>query len=402
MTAALLPALVAAAFAVQAAGWAWVGAGLRRVREAQPGGDAYPGAPERSAPEATGEGAVAFSVVVAARDEAERIGALLDALAAQTHRPFEVVVVDDRSGDATAELVRGRQSEFPVGLRLVQVEPTPLAEPAPLAPEAAHATAASPLSGKKRALTLGIRAAAHDRLAFTDADCAPPPGWLATLARHAAAAPEAVLVGYGPLTGEGWLGRFVRYETLLTAALGAGAAGHGRAWHAVGRNLSYPRGLWRKLGGFERHAESPGGDDDLFVQDAVRAGAPVRYALAPEAAVPSPAPRSWGAFWRQRRRHAAAGGHYARPVLVALGAFQVSGLVLWLAPPLLHALTGAVWAWGPLAARLLLQRAVLGEAWDALGSGSDVRLWHPVLDAMYALYQAAYGALGALPAPRRW
>ncbi|MEL6615249.1 MAG: glycosyltransferase [Bacteroidota bacterium] len=385
-TLSVLILLIALAFVVQAAAWAWLASGIRRVRADQP---------DLDAPEASGA-AVPISVVVAARDEAERIGALLDALAAQTHGAFEVVVVDDRSTDATDEIVRQRQAAFPVPLRLLRVEP--------LAPEATPpASRISPSrTGKKRALTLGIEAAAHDRLAFTDADCVPPPTWLATLAATAAETPEAVLVGLGPLAGEGWLGRFVRYETMHTAALSLGALGHRRAWHAVGRSLSYPRSLWRRLGGFEAHADSLGGDDDLFVQQATRAGAEVRAVLTPEAHVPSPAPRSWRGFWRQRRRHAAAGARYAPGVLVRLGVLQLSALVLWIGAPLVQAVWGVPWAWGPLAVRLLLQRAVLSDVWDVFGARGDVRLWHPVLDAMLAAYGMAAAALGALPTPKRW
>ena len=384
----LLIALVLA-FVVQAVGWAWVSVGLNRVRDL--------GAP--ASPEASG---VALSVVVAAHDEAANIGALLDALAAQTHRPFEVVLVDDRSTDATADLVRQRQAGFPVPLRLVQIASGDAPTSAPPLPEPMAPEAAIPLPPKKNALTRGIQAATHDRLAFTDADCRPPPGWLATLARFAEAAPEAVLVGYGPLAGLGWLGRFVRYETALTAALSIGAIGHGKAWHAVGRNLSYPRGLWRDLGGFAPHALSLGGDDDLFVQEAARAGAEVRYVTAPEAFVPSAAPATWPSFWRQRRRHAAAGAHYPSRLLAALGAMQISGLTLWIGAPLLHVAFGVPWGWGLLAARTVLQRGVLSTAWDLLGAQADVRLWHPVLDAMLAGYHAVAAVLGVLPMPKRW
>ena len=110
--------VLAAAFVVQALGWAWVAAGLRRVRADAAlltGVDPAPLADSVDEAEETHEaGGLPISVIVAARDEAERLPALLRSLAAQTHRPFEVVVVDDRSADATAETVRRWAGRFPV------------------------------------------------------------------------------------------------------------------------------------------------------------------------------------------------------------------------------------------------------------------------------------------------
>ena len=56
---------------------------------------------------ATGQGNPQITVVVAARDEEARIGALLDNLAAQTYPQvrWEVIVVYDGSADHTAALV---------------------------------------------------------------------------------------------------------------------------------------------------------------------------------------------------------------------------------------------------------------------------------------------------------
>ena len=410
---AMLVALVAA-FVVQCLWWAAVGAGVRRVQEAAPSLEApetekdVDGAstPDASAgpdvPSRPVE-ALPLSVVVAARDEAERLPALLDALAAQTHRPFEVVVVDDRSTDRTAQVVTWRAQDFPVPLRLVRVEAG--------APEAAG------LPPKKHALERGLEAAAHDRVAVTDADGRPGPRWLETLARWASttaegleapidesAPPGSVLVGYGPYVREpGWLNRFVRFETAQTAAWAAAGVGLGRPWHAVGRNLSYPRSLLEALGGFAHSAGSLSGDDDLLVQEVARTGAaPVRYVWDARAAVPSPAPAGWGAFWRQKRRHASAGAHYPAAVLVALGAAQVSNLVLWVGAPVLHLALGLPYGWGMLAGKLLLQRQVLGDVLDGLGDEPDLRLWQPVLDALSAVYHAAFAVLGLLPTPRRW
>lgn len=196
----------------------------------------------------------------------------------------------------------------------------------------------------------------------------------------------------------GALNRFARFETLQTALLAAGAVGWGRAWHGVGRNLSYPRDLPARLGGFA--GASLSGDDDLLVQSAVRAGVPVRYVLDARAAVPTDAPASWAAFWRQKRRHAGAGVHYRPGVLVALAALRLSALAVWVGAPL-HALaTARPTAWGVLAVVLLVQRLAWRAA-DALGAEGDLRLAQPLLDGASALYHAVFALLGAAPS-RRW
>src|SRR6056297_2569261 len=112
--------LFAAALAVQLACWLALGFGFRRAAgEPASDTDATPLPP--------------VSVVVAARDEEDRLPALLDALAAQTHDDFEVVVVDDASEDETAALVEAR-SQDDARFRLVRITE-------PVAPRKKHALA---------------------------------------------------------------------------------------------------------------------------------------------------------------------------------------------------------------------------------------------------------------------
>ena len=385
-------ALLAVSFAVQLALWLAASVGLKRVEADRP--------PDGPAPP------LALSVVVAAHDEAETLPALLDALAAQTHAPLEVVVVDDRSTDGTADVVRplvdaqtpdelagDAQADDELAIRLVTVD--------------AEASAASGLPPKKYAVTQGIAATRHGRIVVTDADGRPPPTWLATLARHAAPDGEdegALLVGFGPyVAAPGWLNRFVRFETVQTAVWAAAGIGLGRPWQAVGRNLSYPRDVFEAVGGFRSSAGSLSGDDDLLLHEIVRqSAAPVRYVLDAGAAVASSAPSGWRAFWRQKRRHASAGGRYPAWALAALGAVHVTNLALWVGAPLVHALTGNAAGWGLLAAKLLVQSAVLRLFRDALGTEGDLGLALPLLDAASAVYHAVFAGLGLLPAPKRW
>ena len=103
------------------------------------------------------------SVIVPARDAAATLGAALAALERQDlGEPFEVIVVDDGSRDATGAIARAA----PVVTAVLE----------------------APGAGPGAARGVGAAAATGEVLAFTDADCEPEPGWLrAGLAAMAAA-----------------------------------------------------------------------------------------------------------------------------------------------------------------------------------------------------------------------
>lgn len=99
----------------------------------------------------------AFSLVIPAFNEAERIGqTLTEAMAylRQVSRESEVIVVDDGSTDSTAEVVRAAASEFgDIELRLLE---------------------RSPNAGKGAAVRAGLHAATRPIALFSDADLSTP------------------------------------------------------------------------------------------------------------------------------------------------------------------------------------------------------------------------------------
>lgn len=92
------------------------------------------------------------SVVVAARDEQEQIEQALRSLLAQSYPDLELIVVDDRSADATGSIL-DRLAEGEPRLRVVHVTELP-----------------EGWLGKNHALEQGARMATGELLLFTDAD----------------------------------------------------------------------------------------------------------------------------------------------------------------------------------------------------------------------------------------
>ena len=93
------------------------------------------------------------SVVVAAKDEAENIETCVRTMLEQDYADFEMIVVNDRSKDATGRIVRSIAAEDG-RLRLIDVEHLP-----------------DGWCGKNNAMQHGIAAARGDWICMIDADC---------------------------------------------------------------------------------------------------------------------------------------------------------------------------------------------------------------------------------------
>ena len=115
------------------------------------------------------------SIVITVRNEARHITDLLDSLVVQ-EPPFEVLVVDAESTDATRDLVRKYVQKYPF-IRLFEQGGT---------------------RGASR--NRGVQEARGEVVAFIDGDCIANPFWLremrATLATHDVAAGRTIQIGY--------------------------------------------------------------------------------------------------------------------------------------------------------------------------------------------------------------
>ncbi|SNR69052.1 MULTISPECIES: glycosyltransferase [Hymenobacter] len=342
----------------------------------------------RRPPEPTTSPAAAepLSVLVCAHNELENLRRLLPLLLQQDYPAgFEIILIDDRSTDDTFLYVQQLTQYYP-HVRLVTITNTP------------HG-----LSPKKYALTLGIKTARHACMLFTDADCIPATNqWLNHMQRGFRR-PADVVLGYSAYVAEpGFLNQLVRFETLLTGAQYLSFAWRGRPYMGVGRNLAYTRQVFHQTKGFASHIRSLGGDDDLFVQDAVQQGARVAVVAEPGAHTLSEAAQTWGAWWRQKRRHLSAGKRYRWADRVRLGNFIGTNLLFYFtAVSLLFSQPD----WIPLAVVWSVRTVAVTAVYYQLGRRLDERLpvaWLPILDVVYFFNYLALGISLFLYRTLRW
>ena len=326
----------------------WLYAGVVRTQRAAVrsiSADAFPG------------GVPSASVIVAARDEEAVIAECLHALREQRYDgSLEVIVVDDRSSDATAEIVRSAATTWSQ-LHLV--------------------VAASELRfrcPKKSALAQGIEASSGALLLFTDADCTPPPGWVAATVARFTSPEVGVVAGYARSREVGTRRRHRLRRSLLAldnaaiGALSAGSIGMGYPLACTGRNMAYRRQVYEDVGGFEAIGHLVGGDDVYFVRR-VAAMTPWKtvYNCSEEAIVECASDSvGIGAVVNQKLRHASKAGHYE-------GAARLVGIVAYT----FHALL-------LLGASRLLVAAVAGTAVTSLH-------WPPALALSVGLVSCVFG-----------
>ena len=325
-----------------------------------------------------------ISVIISARNEAKNLIEFLPLILTQDHPNYEVVIINDCSYDGSDILLMDMQKNYP-HLKVVTISEHDRFK-----------------TGKKFALTLGIKAALHEHMLFTDADCKPASNqWVRLMTRNFDEQTEIVL-GYSPyMRAGGIVNAFTRFETLKTAVNYLSAALKGDAYMGIGRNMAYTKTLFFRSKGFASHMHLLSGDDDLFInQNATSTN--VKIEINKDAFTCSRAKATMAAWYRQKKRHTGVGKYYQNRHRKMLSIDAISGFIYYVLLIMAIVLNYyPIVALGLFILRMGTQLFVYVRIFKKLNA-KDLLFYLPILDIFYYFYLNVFGLIGTFVKTTQW
>jgi glycosyltransferase involved in cell wall biosynthesis len=230
------------------------------------------------------------AVVATMRNEAHTIGDLLEAIAAQSRVPDEVILVDGGSTDGTVAVARAWADRPRVlshlYLYVKGVNGADRTEASRSARPPALRLLKAPGSNIAQGRNHGIAAARSPIIAITDAGCAPAPDWLARMSGPLERDPGLGLVQgvVLPQPANHLEACIARCSLAFRVNIGEGA------FYPTARTLAFRHDVWAQVGGFPEHLDF--GEDAAFIVAVASTGTQVH--VEPQAVVHW---RPRGSYW---------------------------------------------------------------------------------------------------------
>lgn len=233
------------------------------------------------------------SVIVYANNESGLLKENLPLMLNQDYPDYEVIVVNDGSTDESDEALTLFGHDYPHLYHTFVPQESKY------------------LSRRKLSLTIGIKAARHDILLFTEARCRPLSNrWIADTVRHYSPHTDIVLGFCAYRTQKGFFHKLVACDNLLSGVRYLAPALAGHPYSGNGQNLSYRKGLFFEHKGYSRTLHLHAGHDDLFVNQAA-SGRNTRVAISP-GSITEMAPYPCFAAWKEMKTMRAATQRYLK------------------------------------------------------------------------------------------
>lgn len=254
------------------------------------------------------------SVVLVARNAEDYLAKNLPPFLEQEFPvPYEVVVVNDCSTDATEEILRALSNRYP-HLKVTYIRKDEKFT-----------------TNKKLAITVGIKAASHDWILFSELDCAPVGnGWLASMQTYFTPRNEIVLGVQSFAAEPGFRNKQLRYTHLMWSLSYLGMAMAQNPYMGISRNLAYRKNMFFEQKGFAGDVLSEYGEDDLFIQKAALKNNSAYVNLAPEAKVVCSFSSLSNGLKSFHHKYQLSARKYRLPIKLFLVGEPISRLLFWI------------------------------------------------------------------------
>ena len=232
------------------------------------------------------------SVIIPVHNEQERIEGLLKTLELQDYNKAEIIFVDDRSNDKTAEIInefikKCKKNNFSISdIRILSLSNNP-----------------GP-NYKQFALARGIEASKGELILFTDADCCLPPCWISSMVRRMANPKTGAMLGpvFKKSMGRGFFHLYQCFEhgvryMYLAASTGIGAAGGG-----FGNNMIFRKKCIDMIGGYDSVPSSTTEDAALISIIRSKTKYKIRAGIGPDLHIMTLGENNWKDFIVQTLR----------------------------------------------------------------------------------------------------
>lgn len=252
------------------------------------------------------------SIVICAKNEDHNLPEFLPLILSQDYPEYEVVVVNDCSWDNTPDVLREFEKKH-TRLKVITIKE-----------DVKHH------HGKKFALMVGIKGAAHEHLLLTDGDCKVlSDQWIKQMMSKFSPEKEIVL-GYSKYEKlPGFLNKLIRFDTFHIALQYLSFSMAGNPYMGVGRNLAYKKSSFFNNKGFASHYHIESGDDDLFINE-IATDKNTAVELSPESFTESRVKKDFKGWADQKRRHLTTWTSYKLSDRIRLGIYPLAQIFFWL------------------------------------------------------------------------
>lgn len=253
------------------------------------------------------------SVIIAARNEEANIARCLESVIALTYPRdlLEVVVVNDRSTDATPAILREYMARCQF-LHTVNAQP-----------------GTGHLAGKTNAVSQGIEASTGEILMLTDADCTVPPSWVEETVKYYTDDRVGLVPGFTAIRHRNLFEAVQATDWFTLFSVASATTWMGFPVTAVGTNFSVRRSAYDAVGGYKGIPFSVTEDYALYNAVTTKTAFRARFPMDAGTVVSSEPCPTWRDLYRQRKRWFTGGkGMDLKSVLIFAVAWFLNLLLL--------------------------------------------------------------------------